>query len=1073
MGRGIRAFNYCKLPTLLNNRSPPSALRVLRKIFPSSPAVNPLSSASGPARVSAALAFLALPALLCAQAPPAAPAAPAAPTAAGPVDMSDPEKMAKTADEAWNKAEWPTAAANYAGLLEIAKKTGQKVEKLEPLYFILGAAYFNIPDHTKAEAIFNEYVSTYPKGQNVYQANLALARIQRAQKKWADAIKRYEPLKGGSVIFKDDVNIELAECYVENQQRDKAKVLFETALAPGIRTSGEVRQALKLVALYEEDQPEKGVALLERVKRANGARPLVNEINFAALKLADQLMEGKKEEAALQAYQNLRKKDEVIATLKDVAAEYDRTVTRLGAIVATKSGDSVAASAQMDRARQFVAQTKAQIEQLGKEQNYDAIVFFRISRCFAQLGRYWESRLGFQWLYENFKDFDDRAIVLYLLTYSNAKLAPAEPDQDGMKLIARTEELCREYLKAYPTGAQVSEVAELLIAQVQKGKNPDKINAVYDEVMKYLENSPNKANFLATQVQSYLEQYEFMKAREAADKFKAAAPDSPFIEDIDFMRALTFFFQNDYEGSIRELTAYRDKYPNGKYLADTRYRLANLFKGEEMTKKRKQKASSFMRVIEECQDIIATNEGSPTVADCYALIADCYKEMTGEEAADLKLSGEEIDKRTADAFVEAARRGRTDAVVEYSLSQARPLLQSQGRWKDIEDLYREFLKANPDHPRLAMESIGWIAKSIVRQGTTPEEKVTNQGRAREFLAETVLANINNPSKEGVEDLLQQLAVSSIPKRKKAPAAAEADPAAPKAAPAPPPTVAETFAEAEAEMNKLLGLDEGKLSNIGKARLLYVKAELYRSLEARAPRVKGPDGKLIPDPSPKQSEGLMEKLVTEFKTDDYSPRLLAVVGDYFVKRGSEERASSCFNRLIQFFPQSPYMDWALVGLGQMAYQSKDHETALKRFTQAIDEYPGAKYGEAQIGKARVLFDTEKLEESEKLLKEMFGDKSVSKESKAEVTWLLGEIRYKQKTLPDAYNYFQRLYLSFAAFPQWMAKGYLRAGETKEALGKGTDAIDIYREAVNTPLKAAKMKNEPDFQKVKDRLRSLGN
>ena len=1023
------------------------------------------------ARVPVCLALLALPAVLSAQAPLAPPAKPApAATAPAGVDMTDPEKMAKTADEAWIKGEWPIAAANYAGLLEIAKKTGQKVEKLEPLYFILGAAYFNIPDNTKAEAIFTEYVTTYPKGQNVYQANLALARILKAQKKWPDAIKKYEPLKGGSAIFKDEVNMELAECYTENQQKDKAMVLLETALAPGIRTSGEVRQALRLVALYEEDRPEKGVALLERVKRANGARPLVNEINYAALKLADQLMSGKKEEQALQAYQNLRKKEEIVTTLKEVAAEYDRTVTRLGALVAARTGDSVTASAQMDRARQFAAQTKAQIEQLGKEQNYDAIVFFRISRCFAQLERYWESRLGFQWLYENFKEFDDRAIVLYLLVYSNAKLAPAAPDQDGMKLIARTEELCREYLKSYPTGAQVTEVAELLIAQVQKGKNPDKINAVYDEVMKYLENSPNKANFLATQVQNYLEQYDFIKAREAAVKFKAAAPDSPVIEDIDFMYALTFFFQNDYEGSIKELSAYRDKYPNGKYLADTRYRLANLFKGEEMTKKKKQKSSSFMRVIEECQDIIKSYPGSPTVADCQALIADCYKEMTVEEAAELKLSGEEIDKRTADAFVEAVRRGRTDAVVEYSLSQARPLLQSQGRWKDIEDLYREFLTANPDH-RSALEAIGWIAKSIVRQGTTPEAKAANQGRARQFLAETVLANINNPSKEGVEDLLQQLAVSSVPKRKKTPVA-DPDPKVVKPAPVPQPTVAETFAEAEAELNKLLGKDDGKLSNIGKARLLYVKAELYRSLEAKAARVKGPDGKMVADTSPRQSEALMEQLVTEFKTDDYSPRLLAIVGDYFVKRGSEERASSCFNRLIQFFPQSPYMDWALVGLGQMAYKAKDYETALKRFTQAMDEYPGAKYGESQIGKARVLFDTGKLDESEKLLKEMFGDKSVSKESKAEVTWLLGEIRFQQKTLPDAFNYFQRLYLSFAAFPQWMAKGYLRAGQTKEALDKGTDAIDIYKDAVNDPRKSEKLKNEPDFQKVKERLRALG-
>lgn len=981
--------------------------------------------------------------------------------------MTDTDKMGKTGDEAFNKGDWVTAVANYAGLLEVAKKTGAKIEKLEPLYFILGLSYFNIPDHVKAEAVFNEYVTTYPKGQNVYQANLALARILKAQKKWPEAVKRYEALKGGNPIFKDDVNIELAECYVENQQRDKAMLLLETALASGVRSAGEVRQSLKLLEIYQEDRPEKGVALLERVKRANGARPLVNEINYAALKLADSLMNSQKEEQALQAYQNLRKKEEVLATLKDVLVEYERTINRLGGVVAAKGADAIAASAQMDRIRLYAGQAKAQIEQLEKEENYDAIVFFRISRCFAQLNRFWEARLGFQWLYDNFKEFEDRAVVLYLLIYSNARLTPAQADQDGLKLIATTEQLCREYLKQFPSAAHVSEVAEILIAQVQKSRDPVKINAVYDEVMQYLDKSPNKANFLATQVNNYLEQYEFAKAREAAVKFRNLAPDSPLLEDIDFMYALTFFFENKYEESIRELSAYRDKYPSGKYLADTRYRLANLFKGEEMNHKARKRSSSFMRVIEECQDIIRAYPDSASVADCYTLIGDSYKEMTGEEMKKLNLAQEEVDKRTADAYVEAVRRGKAEAVIEYSLSQARPLLQQQGRWKDLENMYRGFLAYYPEH-RMALEAIGWIGKSIVRQGATPEEKVANQVKAREFLASTVLENINNPSKEGVEDLLQQLAVSSIPKRKRF----IPDPAKPDAPKPAPPTVEETFAEAEAELNRLLKTDEGKLSVIGKARLNYVKVELYKRIEGN-PRIKGPDGRMIADPAPRKSEALMENLATEFQPDDFSPRLLAVVGDYFLQRGAEERASACFKRLVVFFPRSPFMDWALTGLGRMAYEANDYETASANFTKAMEEYPGAKYADAQIGMARVLFDTNKLDEAEKLLKEMFGDRSVPKEVKAEVTWLLGEIRMQQKTLPDAFNYFQRLYLSFQAFPKWAARGYLRAGETKEALGKMSDAAQVYRLAVNDAKVAETLKNEPDFQKVRDRLRLLGN
>lgn len=985
------------------------------------------------------------------------------------------DKVAADAGAAWEKGDMAGASANYQAMLDVAKKTGTKPEQMERLYFLLGASYFNLPDYAKAQGIFNEYVTNYPKGANLYQANLALARILKVQKKWPEAIQKYEPLKNANNQFKDDVNIELAECYVENNQKAKAVTLFETALAPGIKTSGQVRQALKLCDIYEEDNPEKGVALLERVKRSAGARPLVNEINFTALKLADRLMSEKKREEALQAFQNLRSKDEVLAILKDLAVEYDRAVERLkkqAAQLAAQKGsesESVAVSAQLDRVSLYAAQAKAQFAQLEKEKNYDGVIYYRISRCFAELNRFWEARLGFQWIYDNFPDFEDRPTVLFGLLFSNASLAPATPDKDGMKLIDKTEALAREYLKQYPSGGSVQEVAEILIAQVQKSKDPEKINKVYDEVMQYLENSPNKAQFLAVQVQNYLEQYEFVKAREAAEKFRAAVPDSPVMENIDYMYALTFFFQNDYPASIRELSAYTTKYPNGQYLADARYRLAMMMKGEEQGKRSKGKEFHMKRIIDDCHDIIKSYPGSITEADCWALIGDSYKEMGAEEMKELKLGPDDVDRLTADAFMMAASKGgKGSPVVDYGLSQARPMLLSQKRWKELESMYRDFLTANPDSTA-ALEAISWIGKAMVRQGTTPEEKLANEEKVKKFLAEQVLENIDNPSKEGVEDLMQQLAKSCIPKRKPRAAAGAGQPPTP---PSPPPTPAEVGQEVESRMDQLLTQEE-KGSEVAKARMIYVKSELYKFLERSVRPVKGPDGKYIVDNSPRQSDVLMEKLATDFPPQDLSPRLLATVAEFYLTRGADDRAAAYFNRIIQFFPQSPYMDWGLVGLGQLAYKNGDFENALKKFNQAVNDFPGAKYSEASIGKARVLFDTERYEESEKMLKEMFGDKSVPKDVLAEVNWLLGEIKQKQKLPSDAYNYFQRLYLSFKAFPKWVARGYLRAGMMKEEMGKGTDAVQVYKEAVGDPKVSAKIQNEPDFLKIKERLRALGS
>jgi tetratricopeptide (TPR) repeat protein len=253
----------------------------------------------------------------------------------------------------------------------------------------------------------------------------------------------------------------------------------------------------------------------------------------------------------------------------------------------------------------------------------------------------------------------------------------------------------------------------------------------------------------------------------------------------------------------------------------------------------------------------------------------------------------------------------------------------------------------------------------------------------------------------------------------------------------------------------------------------VKVELYRYLESRAPRKKDDKGKYIVDNSPKHSDQLMKQLLTEFKIDDYSSAMLATIGEKYLKDGDYEGAANCFNRLLLLFPKSLFLDWAAVGLGDIAMAAKepDYAVALKKYTLATDEYPGSKYGEAVLGKARVQFYTDKLEEAEKALKDVVGDKSYPPEAKAEATWLRGEIKFKQKSLGDAYNEFQRLYISFKKFPNWACKGYLRAGETKEALGKFEDAKKVYQEAQDEK-NTEKFKGLPDFEALKAAYRKLG-
>jgi len=1037
------------------------------------------------------------------------------------VDLGDPEGIGKAADEAFGKGQWLQAAANYNGLVTIGTKIGVPPAEMEPLYFIIGVCMFNLPNYDEALKRFTEYTQKYPTGPKIHQVNLAIARIFRAQKKWPEAIKQYRPLVDIPVT-RDDALLELADAFKEDSQRDAAITLLESKLGLGLKSTEDVRAALYLVDLYEE-KPEKGVAWLEKVKMTPNARAVVADINYAAMKLADSLMMAEKFEDALKAFQNLRRKKEVLDTLKSLQTDYERTINSLAARTGPKALGAAANLQRLDRMKVFLAQTKAMVTDLEKQANYDAVLYYRIGRCFAALERYWEAKVAFQHVYDSYDKFEDRPLTLYSLAYSLYMLTPEDAADSTFKsLHDQADAKCVEFLKAYGKDrAEAAQVADMRVNLANRTKDPARLNQVFEEVDEQIKGSPNQSAYQAQRIHNYLSQYNFDKAKELVDKFLGeAAADDPQRELVEYMGALIPFFLNKYKDAQNALGAYTAKYPNGPYTADATYRFAFLMKGDEMQKKKewlkKTELSEqlgkprFRNVIEKCELIISTYPNTDTVSNAYALMGDCYKEMEGDEIKDAGLGEGAWEHKAADSYMDAIKHAQNDSVAEYSLNMAAPLLKKQGRWADVKNMYDLFRKTYPDH-RIALQAVGEICKAIERgsdgfkakeleEATKAKndveikkileeravEKEKAKTQSREFLASTILENINDRKKEGVEELMQQLAVAAIPKRKPAPkpAAAPATPGAP-AAPVkrpPPPTVAELGGPAEAELDRLLN-GSGALTSVGKARLLYVKIQLYRDLEGRPRPKRDEKGQEIPDNTPKRSEELENQLMMDFVLSDYSSAMLALLGDKHFREGDKEYAVRCFNNLIQYFPNSLFRDWAAVGLADVALesakspdgtvdpQSPNLEKALKLYTQATDEFPGAKYGEAVMGRAKVQYHTDKLEEAQKAFKEVVGDKSYPPDTKAEATYFLGEIHYKQKAYEDAFNMFQRLYLSFKKSAFWSCRGYLRAAEVKKEMNKGLDARAVLKEAIEDPKNAERFKDLDDFRKIKDLYNKL--
>lgn len=249
--------------------------------------------------------------------------------------------------------------------------------------------------------------------------------------------------------------------------------------------------------------------------------------------------------------------------------------------------------------------------------------------------------------------------------------------------------------------------------------------------------------------------------------------------------------------------------------------------------------------------------------------------------------------------------------------------------------------------------------------------------------------------------------------------------------------------------------------------MYAKVQLLRMVPAKADPS---DPKKRIDRAP-EIEKLMDELGQKVNPDDLSSTLLAFVGDHLRKRGVNEKATVCYNGLINRFPKSDYVDFGLVGLGDIAFEQKDYPGAEKLYARARDEMPGMKYPNALMGVAKAQFMQGNYKDPEKPLVEIVGTKEWKGELTAEALFWLGECAFAQKNYPVAVNYYQRIFLSFGKFTDWAIKGYNQAAECFKAMGEPDKAKNHLIEARDF-LKKRKMETSPQMQSVKDQAGKLG-
>jgi TolA-binding protein len=965
------------------------------------------------------------------------------------VHAQDPGELAvmhQAAMKDFSAGKWAEAAAGLEKVIAAITDPNDQ-SRIGPIHYTLGAAYFNGANYAKAVAAFNTFLTKYPNDARAGEARLALARATFLSQDYTNALTMFTQMEATPHLREQALLVQ-AECYKALEKPDDQMKVLERLIAPDIKTPGQATGALMLVGLYlSKEQNDKA---LEMINKLNARISLVDNVvalNNETVKLGDELAEKKAYMHSLAAYRAVRSRDQVISYQHARIANMERQIQVNLNLLATNQASALAvgsANAEIQTRLDFAKQL---LEDFEKTPDAAPAILIRMGRTYSEWGKKWEAAVVFEKLRKDFPDSKEAESGLYMMIIAFAELNRSE----------RTNKLCDEYLQKYPKGEEAATVGYFKGAAALQSGDAKGASTAFGTILTEQPDSKFREQMLLLLGNALFTQNEFAQARQRYEECLKEFPEGEFAEEAEYRRCVALVYDNKYEEALTALNAYVAKHPNGPgggangetnagafgtresgvYLADAGYRIMVCYYA----------ASQYDEIFAAAKAWHAKFPKDKMSGEVDSLVGDSY-------AAQGKL------REAADAYIASFKGTENEDVLNYSMFEASKLLQKMGKWDEVAKMFKEFVQEHPDHPTV-VAAMFWIGRALAREQKTEEAKT--------LLVEQLKRYINEPKREAVEQLLAQLAQLCL--RRPPTAAPATTPAAP--APAPtelaaagaPPAVGNPAAASPApatpaplppydpvaELKKQLAPIEEMANNTGKARVLYAQAELAKLRKKN-----------------EEMQAAYAEIGNRFKIEDLSPVMLAVVGDYLLSKKDNDRAAQFYANLREDFPKSDYLDYAYVGLGELAMQKQEYQKALDLFTYAADELASMKIKDATLGKGRALLEVGKYPEAKKCFEQVAGVKEWRGESTAAALYYLGETEFRQAHYPEAVVHYQRVFVAYQKFLPWVAKAYLRSAESFEKLGKRPEAVNHLKEMLNNE----KLRNFPEAKPAEKMLSGWG-
>ncbi len=806
--------------------------------------------------------------------------------------------------------------AKYAEALAKIEQVKKNVsgKPFPQVLFVEGASFFNQNEYDKAIGPLEEYVKNFAEGEFINPVRLALGRCY---------INKGDPDKGIEILkdvvnkapeMKAEAGLFVAEALRKQEKSDEALAVLKSVIADGVRSSESIQAAMMAADIHvAKGELDEAGELMEKVKGYATGGDNVAQMNNIYLRLGDQMLEKKSFREALGAYQMVRRQVEISGLQKAVIAKIEQSLANpgKGPIRGTKEELEEKLKVNRDLLQEIEART-----------DYDASLYYRLGRCYFEMGRFWESLLAFDVIVKDFKEFPQRDRCLFGMIIANAQL----------KRVKAARELCERYIRDFPEGEDLGTVSEMFgMLAYENGKLADAVDS-FNKAEGFPKADKERLRFLRGNV--LFEMQRFEDARTTFELLVSEFPETAYKDDALYRIALIYFYQNDSINTTKALNSYMKENPKGQYVVDARYRLAFIkFQGREV--------ESAMKDLEQ---IIADAPNDQNIGQVHSLLGDAYNQKQDYEKA-------------IEHFAQAVAKAKSEDVLSYAMDQATDLYAGLNQWQQLGDMWQKYLVTHKDNEEQELKAVLWISRARVKEGKLDE--------AKKLLADAIRPKIPNAANEQVEGLIQQLITLTAPKRRRAAPAADGST---------PPEI--TFQQIEKELEQMITPPEAAMNGTAQMRILFAKAWLAKVMREPATadklfaviiEVARPEDlspmllSTVGDNARRKGDfdkaaGCYNRLNEFFKDTEYSDGAAVGLAEIAYEKGENDKALELFTQAIEEYAASSRLLDATLGKAKTLFRLKKYAEAKKIYEDIVNtkEWRGEAHAESLLMQGEIEF-----------------------------------------------------------------------------------------------------------------------